>query len=175
MQRKRLILFGVVGLCLLAVGAWAQAKKTGEAIEGEIRRASFHYYFGLIFGEPTEYLKGTRMPLYAVHDGVGSYKDEKASRAALAKFAENIKASKVTNDDRNLIVKNMISTFDESSVQFIGANTATLTFLVRHDKKPEVGDYLCTLLLHRADPKAAEWKVIAEVTDSAAVPPEYLK
>lgn len=162
----------------LAAGAWAQEKQAqqpqnaGANMEGQIQRAGFTYYYATIFGDVDEYLKVTRMPLFVVHDGTGTYRDEKATRALLAGFAEHTKAAKLTNDDKKQILKNLITLFDQASVQFVGANTATLTFLARRGATEKEGDHLCTLTLYRKD---GTWKVISELTDSAAVPPEYVK
>ena len=171
MRSKRSALITALAVCALAAGAWAQEKKAGEEMEKQIRLAGFQYYVGTLFGDADEYMKATRLPLYVVRDGAGKHRDEKETRAVLAASAEHIKAAKVSQDDRNQIVKNLIAIFDEASIQFIGANTATLTFLVKHGEAKE-GDQLATLTLYRKD---GQWKVIAEVTDSAPVPPEYLK
>jgi hypothetical protein len=153
-------------------GVLAQQKKTGDEMENQIRRAGFQYFYGTVFGDPDEYLKAARMPLYAVRDGVGRSRDDKETRAMLVRFAERIKATKLNDDDRKLMVKNLIALFDEASIQFVGANTATLTFLVQKGKTEKEGDQLATLTLYRKD---GGWKIISEVTDSAPVPPEYLK
>jgi hypothetical protein len=173
MVRKRASLLTVGALCVVALGAWAQAKSVGDQVEDQIRRGAFHYYFGTVLGNAEEYLAGTRLPLYVVRNGVGTYKDEKAARAELAQFAEKLKAVNLSEDDRKQMVSNLIRTLDEASIQFVGANTATLTFLVRHDER--AGDQMCTLTLYRPDVKAGTWKVIAELTDSAPIPPSYIK
>ncbi len=82
-----------------------------------------------------------------------------------------MKGAGLSDDDRKRIVGNMVAMFDEAPVQFVGANTAELTFLIRRASKPEEGDNLGTLVLYRSEGK---WRVIAEVTDSAGVPPSYL-
>jgi hypothetical protein len=152
--------------------AWAQEKKAAEAMESQVRRAGFQYYVTTLLGAADEHLKSVRMPLYVVRDGVVTTRDEKAARALLAGFADRLKASKTPDEDKQTIVKGVIPIFDEASIQFIGANTANLTFLIRHGKTEKEGDYLATLTLFRKD---GDWKVIFETTDSAPVPPEYLK
>jgi hypothetical protein len=159
-------------LCALALSAWAQQKKSGEEMENQVRRAGFSYYATTVFGDADGHLKVTRMPLYAVRDGAGAFRDEKQTRALLAKFADNLKAANVSGEDRSRMMSNMIAIFDTASIQFIGANTASLTFLVRRGKDPKTGDSLGTLILHR---KENQWQVIAEFTDSAPVPPDSLR
>src|SRR5205814_3631317 len=88
----------------------------------------------------------------------------------LAQIAERSKASKLTDDDRKQMVGNMIRIFEEATVQFVGANTAELTFLIRPGAKKEDGDSLGTFVLHRS---GGEWEVVMEITDSAPVPPSY--
>jgi hypothetical protein len=159
----------------LGLAAWAQAKKAGEGpeqVEGQVRKAAFQYYATMILGAADEHLKVTRMPLYVVRDGVGENRDEKATRTLLNGFAERMKAAKTTDEDKKEIVKNVIGIFDEASIQFVGSNTAALTFLIHHGKTEKEGDHLGTLMLYKKD---GAWKVISEVTDSTAVPPEYLK
>lgn len=158
-------------LLTLALTAWAQDKKAHEATEGKVRAASFRYYISTVLGDAGEYVKVTRHPLHLVHDGVSGQRDEKATRALLAKFAERFKAAKVPEEDRKKLVSSAITTFDDASVQFIGANTASLTFLSRPGKDEKSGDFLVTLLLYRKD---EAWQVIEEITDSTAVPPSYL-
>jgi hypothetical protein len=150
----------------------AQEKKAAEAMESQVRRAGFQYYVTTLLGAADEHLKVAKMPLTVVRDGVSQIRDEKAARALLAGFAERLKASKTPDEDKQVIVKGVIPIFDEASIQFVGSNTANLTFLVRHGKTEKEGEYLATLTLFRKD---GGWKVISEVTDSTPVPPEYLK
>jgi hypothetical protein len=166
---------GVVLLALglaLATAAWAQKKKSGEVIEDQIRQAGFRYYIASVFGDGDEYQKVTRSPLYVVRDGAIKARDEKESRSFLAGIAESLKARKLSDEDRALVIKNAIALFEEASIQFVGSNTATITFLMRPGKKPEDGDSMGTLTLYR---KEGKWQVISELSDSTPVPPEYLK
>lgn len=171
MRGKRTYIVMALALTIAAVvGARAQEKRAEADMEGQVRQAGFRYYAGMVFGDAEECLKATRLPLYTVRDGVGSHQDEKAIRALLTRTAERAKA--FSDEERKQISGNMLAIFEEASVQFIGANTASLTFLVRPGRKEGEGDSLATLLLHR---KEGRWLVIAEVTDSAPIPPDYLK
>jgi hypothetical protein len=113
----------------------------------------------------------TRLPLFVIRDGIGSYRDEKQTRAMLAAFAKNIQNTKLGAEDKKQMGANMIAKFEEASVQFIGADTAAVTFELQRGTKPGEGDKLGHLILYRAE---GRWQVIAEVTDSKAIPPEYL-
>src|SRR5438105_1989758 len=89
MRRKRNGLLVLAALCIVvATGAWAQAKKVGEEMDGQLRRTGFQFYSGMAFGDADTYLKATRMPLYVVRDGVGTTRDEKVTRALLEKLAD---------------------------------------------------------------------------------------
>lgn len=156
----------------LCVTTWAQEKKAAEAMESQVRRAGLQYYVTTLLGAADEHLKVARMPLTVMRDGVSRIRDEKAARVLLAGFSERLKASKTPDEDRRAILRGVIPIFDEASIQFVGSNTANLTFLVRHGNTAKEGDYLATLTLFR---KEGEWKVISEITDSTPVPPEYLK
>lgn len=169
--RNRMLVLAALGT-IAGVGAWAQAKKVGEEMDGQIRRAGFEFYSGMVFGDADMYLKATRMPLYVVRDGIGTTRDEKVTRALLTRLGERFTAGKVSDDERKEMVKNMIALFDEASIQYVGSNTAQLTFLVKRGATAKEGDLLATLSLYRKD---GQWKVISETTDSTPVPPEYVK
>jgi hypothetical protein len=158
--------------CALGGTAWAQEKKAADAMETQVRRAGFQYYVTTLLGAADEHLKVARMPITVIRDGVITSRDAEATRKLLAGFAERLKASKSPDEDRQAIVKGVIPIFDEASIQFVGANTASITFLVRQGKTEKEGDYLANLTLFRRN---GDWKVIAETTDSAPVPPDYLK
>ena len=158
--------------CAIGAAAWGQEKRAADAMESQVRRAGFQYYVTTLLGAADEHLKAARMPLQVVRDGAVSSRTEMAMRSLLAGFAERLKSSKTPDEDRKAILDSVIPIFDEASIQFIGSNTANLTFLVRRGKTEKDGEYLATLTLYR---KAGEWKVIAETTDSTPVPPEYLK
>jgi hypothetical protein len=158
--------------CAFAAAAWAQEKKAADAMETQVRRAGFQYFVTTLLGAADEHLKVARMPITIVRDGVVSNRDTQATRALLAGFAERLKASKTAEEDKQAILKAVIPVFDEASIQFVGSNTATITFLARRGKTEKDGDYLAALTLFRS---ASDWKVIAETTDSTPVPPDYLK
>src|SRR5205085_2940839 len=153
-----------------ALAGWAQEKKR-EDVEGKVRAAAFGYYSSTAFGDADELMKVTRHPLTIIKDGAITQRDEKSTRGLLASVAERIKKSGLKNEDKGKILGNMIAIFDEASVQFVGASTAHLTFVMKLGTK-ESGDTLGTFLLHRTP--EGMWKVIGEITDSRPVPPSYL-
>ena len=169
MPKQRIALTAIA--IVIAVTAFAQQKAKHANVEGEIRLASFQYYLATVFGDSDEYFKVARMPLSLLKDGVTTNRDEKASRAFLSQLADRVKARNYSNDDKSQIAKNMIALFDDASVQFVGANTAELTFLVAKGSKPEEGDRMGTFILHK---ESGKWMVIMEVTDSTPIPPSYL-
>jgi hypothetical protein len=174
----------------LAVTAWAQqpqptqdpqkaeqAKPTptvGEVLEGKIKQAALHYYLGMVLGDQEEYLKGTRLPLQTVRSGKIVALDEAAAKTMLKTLAAKQAEKPLTKEERTQVIGNMIHSLDEADIRFIGANTATLVFLVRQDSASKA-EFLCSLTLHRADPKSGEWKVIQETTDSEPVPADYVR
>jgi hypothetical protein len=162
---------GVIA-CAIGAAAWGQEKRAADAMESQVRRAGFQYYVTTLLGAADEHLKTVRLPLQIVRDGVVSSRSEMATRGLLAGFAERLKSSKTPDEDRKTILDGVIPIFDEASIQFIGANTANLTFLIRRGKTEKDGEYLATLTLYRKD---SAWKVIGETTDSTPVPPEYVK
>jgi hypothetical protein len=168
MKRRHILAAGA--LLLLALGAWAQNKKT-EDVEGKIRAAAFGYYSSMAMGDYESLSKSVRHPFIVLKDGVLTRRDEKASRVLLTEIADKVKQSRITNEDKGRILGNMIALFDDASVQFVGANTAHLTFVLKYGAR-DVGDSLNTLLVHKY-PQGA-WRVIGEITDSAPVPPSYL-
>ncbi len=167
--------FAIMLLCFMVIAsAFAQAKKNAEPVEGQVKKACFHYYAGLIFGQIDEYLKGVKPPLIVIRDGNSATKDEKSLRAMIFPMGEKMRNSGLTDTDKATMLKNMLTTFDEADVQFIGADTAALTFLIKHDQKTSA-DTLCTLIVHRVDAATGVWKVIEEITDSKPVPLDYMK
>jgi hypothetical protein len=181
MRSKRAILIIICILASVAVCSFARqdppqppARPVGEALEGKIKQAAFRYYVGLVLGDPEQYFQGARMPLQTVTSGKCGTLDEAAARAMLKTLADKRVEKPLSKDERTEIIGNVIRTLDEADIRFIGRNTATLVFLVRHDPQTKA-DHLCSLTLHRPDPKAGEWKVIHETTDAEAVPEEYVK
>lgn len=172
MRWKRHSLFLLPAACMLVAGVWAQVRETGQKVENQIRQAAFGFFVGSAFGDADPYFKAARMPLLVVRDGVGTPRDEKAARTLLTANAARMKAANYNEEDRKRIIGNMIGLIDDSSVQFIGANTATLAFPLRPATKPDEPESMIELVLHRKD---GRWQVIAEITDSAPIPPEYLK
>lgn len=163
---------GVVGATLgLAWAAGGQARKPPAHPEDEVRRAAFTYSLGSLYGDPETCLSVVRLPLTVVQDGATLRRDEKAVRAVLASLAATMKARRLSEAEKKELGGRMLARFDEAEIQWIGAKTAALTFLVRRGTAPEDGDQFAMLVLHREE---GGWKVVAEVTDPKAVPPEYL-
>lgn len=172
--------YSVAAAVVLALAASALAqqdrkeKSVGEAVEAKIKQAALHYYLGMVLGDLEEYLKGMRLPLQTVRNGKVGTLDAVAAHAMIKDLAAKQAEKPLNQDERTQVVGNIIRTLDEADIRFIGANTATLVFLIRQDPATKA-DYLCALTLHRADPKAGDWKVIQETTDSEPVPAEYVK
>ena len=155
---------------VLAAAAWAQEKKK-EDVEGKVRAAAFGYFSATALGDAESLLKVARHPLLIIKDGAVANRSEKESRNLLAGVALKLKEKAMTNEDKGKLLGTMIQVFDEASVQFVGASTAHLTFVMKFGTR-ETGDALNTLLLTR-NPQGG-WKVFGEITDSAPVPPAYL-
>src|SRR5947208_734380 len=129
-MKIKAVICGVL-VCLLAAGVWAQEKKKAD-MEGQVRAAGFRCFAGNVLGAFDEIAASVRFPLIVVRDGVVKNREEAESRALTARTAENIKKANLSEDDRKHMSANMVGIFDEASVQFIGANTATITFLIKH-------------------------------------------
>ncbi len=129
------------------------------------------YYASMIFADLDEYQKVSRGPVAVLRDGALTHRDEAAAKKMIEQLAGKLKSSKPSDEDRRQMVGNMLRIFEEASVQFVGANTAELTFLIRPGAKKEDGDSMGTFVLHRA---GDQWRVVMEITDSAPVPPAYL-
>ena len=172
MKSKRIAAVFAVWIGLgLAAATWAQEQKKTQDVEGKVRAAGFAYYLATVFGDAEGYLKASRIPLTVIKDGTITQRDEKGARALLAGIGERVRKSGITNDDKGRMAGNMIAIFDDANVQFVGANTAHLTFLIKLGPKA-VGDTLGTLILHRD--MTGNWRVIGEITDSSPIPPSYL-
>ena len=150
----------------------AQDQKKRVDVEGQIRAASMQYYSSMIFADFEIYQKVSRSPVAVLRDGALTHRDETAAKKLIGQLAEKLKSSKLSDEDRRQMVGNMVRVFEEASVQFVGASTAELTFLIRPGAKKEDGDSLGTFVLHRS---GDQWRVVMEITDSAPVPPAYLQ
>lgn len=162
---KALILASLV----VAGAAVVRLEKPAE-VEGQVRAAAFRHIIGHVFGIYEEYSATTRLPMTTVRDGVFNRLEEADAKKLVAGYAESSK--KLSDEDKKKASGGLLAAIDDASVQFIGANTATLTFLVKKGAKPEDGESLATLVLHLKDGK---WQVIEEITDSKPIPPTYLK
>ena len=171
---KRLTILVLFLVAALGVGAVTQQKKNAEVIENQIKKSCFHYYVGMIFGQADEYMKGVKPPLTVIRDGVVTKKDERDLKSMLFSMGERMKNAAIADTEKAVMLKNMLTTFEQADVQYVGADTAMLTFLIKHDAKAN-SDSLCTLIVHREDAANGLWKVISEITDSKPVPPEYVK
>jgi hypothetical protein len=169
MLKQRIAIVALIFIA--ATTALAQQKAKRDDVDGQIRLTSFKYYLSTVFGDSDDYLKVARMPLAVLRDGAITSRDEKATRTFLSQLADRAKSKNLSNEDKSQIAKNMIALFDDASVQFIGANTAELSFLIAKGAKPEEGDRMGAFVLHN---EGGKWMVIMEVTDSAPIPPSYL-
>jgi hypothetical protein len=161
-----------VTICALAAAAWAQQKKSADELEGQVRLAALSYFLYGGLGHADKYLEAVRFPLYVVRDGKLTIRDDKDGKAWIVGRAQQAAASFPTDEARGAFAKYALQAFEESSVQYVGANTATVTFMPVAPRKPEDGERLVTLVLYRKDGK---WQVVSELSDSTPVPPEYLK
>ena len=143
---------------------------TPSDTENQVRKIGFSYYSGTLFGDATDYFKAVKSPVQVMRDGVITVLTEKKARTMLESSAQNITKAGFTEEERKRLSLNMLAVFEGASIQFIGANTATITFLIRPDAAK--GDSMGVLVLIR---KAGLWQVIEEITDSVPVPASYLK
>ncbi|MCC6729869.1 MAG: hypothetical protein IT208_11085 [Chthonomonadales bacterium] len=166
---------GILVLVAALAAGWAmgvRAQSAGAGMEGQVRAAAFRYYAGTVLGDFATYQSATRFPLAVVRAGTLTTRDEKQAREMVERIAERNKAANLSDADRRTIGANMLRLFDGASVQFVGADTAAVTFTIRPATKERPGDVLGHLLLHRRD---GAWRVIFEVTDPAPVPPSYVE
>ncbi len=160
-------------VCVAAVTAsYAQQKAAqADAVDDKVRAASFKYFLSMMLGDMDLYLTVTRSPVTTITDGVSSSRAEPAARKLLDAASVKSGLRSLPPDESKRVIETALQNLEEAHVQFIGADTASITFLLKSGSKPEEGDRLGQFLLCR---RADGWKVIGEVTDSKAVPPAYL-
>lgn len=164
----------VLALLALAVcGAlYAQSAKPADDPEPEIRRAAFAYYFGMATGDADGVMRSSVAPVHVLRDGVMAPRDEKKLRGLLDGVAQRLVATGVTPDERGKMASRAVAVVDAAALEYIGANTATVTLVVRAGATKTEGDLMMELVLHQSGGK---WRVVQEITDSAAVPPSRLE
>ncbi|MBM3493426.1 MAG: hypothetical protein FJX72_03745 [Armatimonadetes bacterium] len=153
-------------VALVAVAALAR-QATGEDDEKKVRLAAFRYYSGMVLGDADLCAGSVAFPLHTVRNGSGTQRDEKALRALVTEIAKRSKSADLTADQRKQVLSNMLAVFDSAAIQFVGGDTAAVTFAVKPAATRESGDVLAHLVLHRS---SAKWRVIAEFTDSKPTP-----
>lgn len=158
-------LVGAIGLWL-GVGAPAY-QSTTDTDEKQIRQAAFRYYAGMVLGDESMCIGAVKFPMYSVRNGTGKLVDEKSLRAVTAEVNRRRATANLTEEERKNIATNILMVFDEAAIQFIGGDTASVVFVVRPARSPQVGDVLAQLVLYRS---AGKWRVIAEFTDSKPTP-----
>jgi hypothetical protein len=149
-----------------------QAAKPNDDPEPDIRRAAFGYYFGMATGDADGVLRASASPVHVLRDGAMAQRDEKKLRALLDGVAQRLTASGVTPDERGKMAARAVAVIDAATLQYIGARTATLALVVRAGATKADGDQMMELVLHQS---GGRWRVVQEITDSAAVPASRLE
>lgn len=171
-KRQRLaqrVLLSAVPLCLALMGAAAwQASMDVLKEDKEIRRAGFTYYSSTVLGDAQECMKVIRLPLVAIRDGTVRLHTADSFRTMVADVGKKTGVARLSEEARKEIIQNMLRVFDDADIRFLGARTASLTFVVRPAPSRDVGDMLAELVLCKTGDK---WLVVAEVTDSKPAPP----
>jgi hypothetical protein len=148
----------------LAAAAW---RGPGDEDEKQVRLTAFRYYSGMVMGDADTCVAAVGFPIHVVRNGAATTRDERALRALVAEVAKRSKNRDLGAEQRKELLANMLAVFDSAAIQFIGGDTAAVTFLVRPAPNRNVGDVLAHLVLHRRDGK---WRVIAEFTDAKPTP-----
>lgn len=170
-RRGGLLAVALSVACAGAVGlVMAQARAAHE--EDRVRTAARTYYGATAAGDAVRCLAVARLPMTVVSNGQATFRNEAQLRALLAKVAARPGSAPLSAEERTRVDERLRGMFEEAEVTFVGADTASVTFLVRAGAKPEDGDLLAMLLLHR---RGGEWRVIGEVRDSTPVPASYLR
>ncbi|HSV74672.1 MAG TPA: hypothetical protein VLH79_13010 [Chthonomonadales bacterium] len=157
---------------LLAVLATPLAAGREAGAPADVRRAAHAYYSALVLGDAEQYIRHVRFPLQAVRDGVVSARTEAQARALVRALTDRRAARPLSEEEKATVARRLREVIDEARIEFVGADTASVAFLIGSGNAPRDGDRVCLLLLHRG---RDGWRVIAEVTDSKPVPPAYLR
>ena len=144
----------------------------GDDPEPDIRRAAFGYYFGMATGDADGVQRASASTVHVLRDGSMALRDEKKLRALLGGVAQRLAASGVSPEERGTMAARAVAVIDAATLQYVGANTATLALVVRAGATKGEGDQMMELVLHQAGGK---WRVVQEITDSAAVPASRLE
>lgn len=168
----RVALSAAAAACLLAAGValvrgQSAADQQWARDEKAIREAAFRYYAGLVLGDADMCVGAVAFPLYALRNGAGAMRDEKAMRALIAEVSRRRSGAALSDDERKQVFANMLAVFDDADIRFVGGDTASVVFVVKPPTSRETGETLAELVLYR---KAAKWSVVIEVTDSKPTP-----
>jgi hypothetical protein len=156
----------------VAAGAcWALAQAKAQTEEEKVRDVAREYYFATVTGSSDRCVATVRLPMTVISNGLVSSRSETQLRGLLARVAAKANAKPLTAADRARVDERIRAMFEEADVTFVGADTASVDFLVRAGTKPEDGDLIAMLLLYRT---SRNWRVIAEIHDSNPVPRSYL-
>lgn len=139
-------------------------------VEKQVRDAAFRFYSSSVLGDFLGYASATRFPVRVLRDGAGTVRDEAACKTLLAKLAAGLKARGIDDAARARLTQAMVAVFEDAAIEFVGANTATVTFPVRAGSPGRGGELLCQVVLYRT---AAKWQVIEEITDSVPIPANF--
>lgn len=165
----RTTIASIAVVALATFCGWSYAQHNADQEEARIRKTAVSYYTSMIFADIEAFKVNTRSPLAVIRDGTTTLRTEAQSQAVLHDLKVQRAVKPITDDDRKLIQSRIQALFDEADIQFIGANTATITFLMHPaDPSKKEGESLCMLVLYRKDDR---WLVTSEVTDSAPLPP----
>jgi hypothetical protein len=171
-SRRRWI---VAALCvtLVAAACWAIAQVRAQAEEDKVRATAREYYAATAAGDVSRCLAATHLPMTVISNGVATSRSEAQLRTLLARVAAQTGATPLTAEERARVEQRVQGMFNEAEITFTGADTAIALFpLPTVGSKQQNGDLIGLLILHRL---GSDWRVIAEVSDSAPVPRSYLK
>jgi len=181
LQTHRRLGVAVIALALLgAAGAGMAGRHQDPApavpgapvldVEKQVREAGFRFYSSSVLGDFAGYSAAARFPIRVLRDGVGTVRDEAACKALLGKLAAGLKTRGIDDSARARLTQAMLAVFEDAAIEFVGANTATVTFPVRAGSPGRGGELLCQVVLYRT---AGKWQVIEEITDSAPIPANF--
>ncbi len=159
----------VAGAGLALLGLWAYGRQSPDEDEKRIRQAAFAYYSSTILGDAEGCLGVAKFPLVAIRDGKVMTHTPETLRSVVVGVSKRTGIARMSTDAKQELLGKTLQIFDDADIQFLGANTATVVFLVRPPATKGEGNILGQLVLVRS---GGAWKVTAEVSDSKPGPPE---
>lgn len=159
----------VAGAGLALLGLWAYGRQSADEQEKRIRQAAFTYYSSTILGDAEGCLRVAKFPLVAIRDGKVITHTAETLRSLVLGVSKRIGIARMSADEKQELLGKTLQVFDDADIQFLGANTATVVFLVRPPATKGEGNTLGQLVVVRS---GGAWKVTAEVSDSKPGPPE---